>query len=301
VLVLGEAAGWRQQAQRYVDLRMGRSRVVLALPEDNARNVEIVFEGTTLETDGHERELILQPGRYRCKVSAKGQPLHTAEWVVQPGTRSVEVIDPRATRIEVQRLISEQAPTVTPPTEPVSAPSNAEIANVLKDAILVLNFSSETDNYNRDGAFFIKDYSGHGHDARLNSTHYLDGGGRAGTALRCTGGVGALLPARVIGDQAAFTLGLWVYRMRTDRFDEIYTESGQDNETPDVRVQIIPTNDGPRHNFLSGEVRDVELPGGEQVQRGAWGSPAKRRLPSNSNGRSWPGGMTPKSRMANGG
>src|SRR5205085_4957866 len=92
------------------------------------------------------------------------------------------------------------------PPRQVSLPLELD---VLKDAVLLMNFEKDT-FYEKDGKTYVRDVSGHGNDGSCDKAEFTPAG-KAGGGLACKGGL-LRFKKSFVNRQPDYTITLWCRR-----------------------------------------------------------------------------------------
>jgi uncharacterized protein (TIGR03067 family) len=147
-------------------------------------------------------EVLAEAGRIRIRVN--GEEL--ADYVAQQPRFSkgylVLQVDDKNTEVQFRKIEIRELPPTVP--------------SAVKDAILLLNFDQE-DFYQQDGHTYVRDLSGHGHDARCEGVQHI-AEGKAGGGLSNNGTGHLRLAKSLIANQSDFTIAGW---MRLEKIPEL--------------------------------------------------------------------------------
>jgi hypothetical protein len=114
------------------------------------------------------------------------------------------------------------------------AKTPAAVANVLKDAVLVMNFEKDT-FYEKDGKTYVRDLSGNGNDGLCENVEFVPEG-KAGGGLACKGG-SLQLAKSLISRQPNYTIALWG---RAERIGaNVPKERLYSTARPEFREQLV--------------------------------------------------------------
>jgi formylglycine-generating enzyme required for sulfatase activity/serine/threonine protein kinase/Leucine-rich repeat (LRR) protein len=116
---------------------------------------------------------------------------------------AARITNPRTDRGEFLGFRLARIPSGAPSPEATMPPLAAD---VLKDAVLLMDFEKET-FYEKDGKTYVRDLSGNGNDGLCDNVEFTSDG-KVGGGLACQGGR-LQLPKSLINQQPNYTIAVW--------------------------------------------------------------------------------------------